>query len=68
MVHHRLYLQRHGLREERSETGTRIKLCCSKEREARAYHQDEVYYEIVDHLKTVAPPVHYIFGEREDLM
>ena len=49
---------------------TKTVLNCSKDHERQAYRQDEIYYDVVDRLGTLDPavPVHYIFGERVDLM
>ena len=49
---------------------TRVTLCCHKDHERRAYVQDEVYFDVIDRIKTLDSSVklHYIYGERFDLM
>ena len=53
-----------------STTQAKVTLCCKKDHERRAYHQDEVYFRIVDILRSLDPsiPVHLIFGQRLDAM
>ncbi|KAI0750000.1 alpha/beta-hydrolase [Daedaleopsis nitida] len=64
----------HGLREvtvdKDGETTSKTILCCNKEYERRAYVQDEVYFHVIDRIKSLDPSVslHYIFGKRFDLM
>ena len=66
--------QKHGLREvtvvKDGVTSTKVTLCCHKDHERRAYVQDEVYFYVIEIIKKLSPSVkiHYIFGERFDLM
>lgn len=48
----------------------KVTLACSSDHERCAYSQDEVYYTVVDRIQSLDPavPVHYILGERADLM
>ncbi|KAI0763290.1 alpha/beta-hydrolase [Trametes elegans] len=67
---------RHGLREIRVQepgtgrTATKVTLACRKDHERSAYAQDEVYFTVVDRIQSLdrAVPVHYILGERHDLI
>ncbi|KAI0363610.1 alpha/beta-hydrolase [Pilatotrama ljubarskyi] len=66
---------RHGLKEKvvsepNEKSTTKITLACSKDHERCAYSQDEVYYVVVDRIQSLdrSVPVHYILGERADLI
>ncbi|KAI0648732.1 alpha/beta-hydrolase [Trametes meyenii] len=67
---------RHGLKEKHvkdsntGEVSTKITLACSKDHERSAYSQDEVYFTVVERIRTLDPSVavHYILGERDDLI
>ncbi|KAI0833829.1 alpha/beta-hydrolase [Trametes gibbosa] len=67
---------RHGLRQvsvadaSGGPPTTKVTLACSKEHERCAYSQDEVYYTVVERIASLdrAVPVHYILGERADLI
>ncbi|KAI0636271.1 alpha/beta-hydrolase [Trametes polyzona] len=66
---------RHGLRQVlvpdvNGKSVTKVTLACSKDHERCAYSQDEVYYTVVDRIQSLDPavPIHYILGERHDLI
>ncbi|EIW57941.1 alpha/beta-hydrolase [Trametes versicolor FP-101664 SS1] len=48
----------------------KVTLACSSDHERCAYSQDEVYYTVVDRIQSLDPavPIHYILGERADLI
>ncbi len=49
---------------------TKVRLCCDKDHERRSYVQDEVYYDVVERIKSIEPSVkiHYVYGEKFDLV
>ena len=67
-------MQQYGLQdvmvEENGTSVSKVRLACAKEHEQCAYVQDEVYFEVVERIVATDQtlPVHYIFGDRFDVM